>query len=115
MKEINLKILLLIILTLTLQAQAPGARSARIDVNSATQEELETLPGIGAIRARMIIRIREANGGFKTIGELRAIPQLTDKQFDRLRPRVRVGASLERERGSRPARTLKRLARASVY
>ena len=45
----------------------------KIDLNTATAEELETLPGIGAERARNIIADREANGTFRIVEDLTTV------------------------------------------
>lgn len=97
-KLIKPKILLLIILSLGLHAQQQPPKTAPIDVNSATQQQLETLPGIGPTRAKMIIRMRATSGPFKTVDELRAIPRLSDKQFEQLRQYVTLGPSVENRR-----------------
>ncbi len=62
-----------------------------IDINTATVEELEALPAIGEVRAQMIVRIRERNGPFKKVEELRALPRLSERQFEALRKLVAVG------------------------
>jgi len=63
-----------------------------IDINTATVKELEALPAIGEARAQMIVRIRERNGPFQNVEELRALPRLSEKQFDALRKLVTVGS-----------------------
>lgn len=62
----------------------------KLEINSASQSELEQLPGIGPERARWMIETRERNGAFRCVDELRAMPRLSDRQFDTLRPLVFV-------------------------
>jgi competence protein ComEA len=47
---------------------------AAVNVNTATQEQLESLNGIGPAKAKAIIDYRQKNGGFKTIDELEQVP-----------------------------------------
>ena len=63
---------------------------APINVNTATAQQLQQLPGIGPTRAVQIIRLREKNGPFRSVEELRAIPHLSDKQFQQLKKYVTV-------------------------
>jgi competence protein ComEA len=63
---------------------------APLDINRASAEQLADLPGIGPGRAAQIVRIRERNGPFRTIDELRMLPRLSEKQFQRLRDFVTV-------------------------
>lgn len=63
---------------------------ALLDLNSANAEQLDGLPGIGPVRAQAIVRIRERNGPFRSIDELRALPRLSEKAFARLRGLVTV-------------------------
>ena len=58
-----------------------------------TRDELLKLPGIGPTRAKFIVTMRERNGGFRCIEELRAVPRLTDKQFEKLRDLVKVSGT----------------------
>jgi competence protein ComEA len=82
-------------LALALAALLPGQTKtspdlAPLDLNRATAEELERLPGIGPVRAAAIVRIRERNGLFRSVDELRALPRLSEKQFEELRKYVVV-------------------------
>jgi competence protein ComEA len=61
-----------------------------LDLNSASVEQLDGLPGIGPARAALIVRIRERNGPFQSVDELRVLPRLSEKLFARLRERVTV-------------------------
>lgn len=61
-----------------------------ININTATQEELETLPSIGEVRAQAIITYREEHGGFRTIDELKEVSGIGDKIFADISPHVTV-------------------------
>lgn len=50
--------------------QTNGAERFKLDINTATQAELEQLPGIGPVLAQRILEYREANGVFTSISEL---------------------------------------------
>ena len=71
-------------------AKAPRP-SGPININTATVVQLEQLPGIGRSRAEMIVRIRERNGPFQKAEELRALPRLSEREFERLRKHIKVG------------------------
>jgi competence protein ComEA len=64
-----------------------------MNLNTASVEQLEALPGLGASRARMVVRVREKNGPFRSVLELRALPRLTQKQFESLSKRLYVEPS----------------------
>lgn len=63
-----------------------------LDLNRATAEELETLPGIGAAKAAAILAAREAQGGFASLEELEAVRGIGPALMAKLRPFVVVGA-----------------------
>ncbi|SHI48088.1 competence protein ComEA [Clostridium cavendishii DSM 21758] len=62
----------------------------RINLNSATIEELDSLPGVGKVTAEKIVEYRESKGGFKTIEELKNIGGLGDKKIDKFRDKIDV-------------------------
>jgi competence protein ComEA len=66
-------------------------RVSRLDINRATVEELQHLPGIGEVLARRVIERRTAHGPFRTVDELREVTGIGDKRLERLRPLVVVG------------------------
>ncbi len=53
---------------------APRLALAAVDVNTATQSQLETLPGIGPSKAIAILEFRNANGPFKAMSDLDKVP-----------------------------------------
>ena len=61
-----------------------------INISTATQEELESLPSIGEVRAQAIITYREEHGGFRTIDELKEVSGIGDKIFADISPHITV-------------------------
>lgn len=61
-----------------------------ININTATQEELESLPSIGEVRAQAIITYREEHGGFRTIDELKEVSGIGEKIFADISPHITV-------------------------
>ncbi|MGW7286452.1 helix-hairpin-helix domain-containing protein [Streptomyces sp. NPDC054847] len=68
---------------------AAGAAAGPISLNSATTEQLETLPGVGPVLAQHIIDHRMQNGGFRSVDELRDVNGIGDRRFEDLRNLVR--------------------------
>ncbi len=62
----------------------------RININTASASELETLPGIGPARAADIIKYREQHGFFKDIEELVEIPGIGPKTLENLRDHITI-------------------------
>ena len=65
----------------------PGGK---VNLNTATQAQLEDLPGIGPTYAQAIIAERQRRGGFKSVNELRSVHGIGDKRFAELAPLVTV-------------------------
>lgn len=61
-----------------------------ININTATQSELEFLPAVGPARAQSIIKYREDHGGFNSVDELTEIRGIGPATLERLRPLVVV-------------------------
>ncbi len=62
----------------------------RVNVNTATQAELELLPGIGPALAQRIIEHRRLRGAFRRVEDLDAVKGIGPKMLERLRPLVSV-------------------------
>jgi competence ComEA-like helix-hairpin-helix protein len=64
-----------------------------IDLNSATLEQLEELPGIGPVTAKEILRFREKSGRFQRVEDLLAIRRISRQKLEKIRPFVFVTAA----------------------
>jgi len=83
--------------------QAPGAAAAAakpaINLNAATLDQLETLPGIGRKTAERIIEYRTKSGGFKRIEDLMNVKGIGEKSFLKLKPLVAVPPKTDKAPG----------------
>ncbi|MEV4600591.1 ComEA family DNA-binding protein [Amycolatopsis sp. NPDC049253] len=68
-----------------------GAAPGKLDLNSATPEQLDTLPGVGEVTAGRIIDWRTQHGGFSSVEQLRDVEGIGESKFEKLREQVTVG------------------------
>jgi competence protein ComEA len=81
-------------------ARAVATAAAPVNLNTATQSQIETLPGIGAKAAQRIIEYRQKNGGFKKIEDLMNVKGIGEKSFLKLKPLITIGSEkVERTTG----------------
>lgn len=74
-------------------AGSPGPAAAgggKVDLNQATAEQLDTLPGVGPVTAKRIIEWRTAHGRFNSVDQLREIEGIGERRFSQLRGSVTV-------------------------
>ena len=69
-----------------------------LNLNTATQADLEKLPGVGAATAKQILDYRQKNNGFKKVEELMNIKGIGEKSFLKLKPLVTVAPAKTQER-----------------
>lgn len=62
-----------------------------MDLNRATQDDLEALPGVGPVTAERILGWREENGRFSAVEELLEVSGIGERTLERLAPMVAVG------------------------
>ncbi|MFG2064659.1 helix-hairpin-helix domain-containing protein [Micromonospora sp. NPDC048871] len=67
----------------------PGA-GGRVNLNTATQAQLETLPGVGPVLARRIIEHRDQHGGFRSVSDLRQVNGIGEARYEELKDLVTV-------------------------
>lgn len=66
----------------------PAAEDGRLDLNAATAEQLDALPGIGPVLAQRIVEARRARGPFQSVDDLVEIDGISVRIVDELRPLV---------------------------
>ena len=64
---------------------------AAVNINTATQSELEVVKGLGPAKAKAIIQYREANGSFKNVDELDNVKGFGKASIDKLKDELSVG------------------------
>jgi competence protein ComEA len=72
-------------------AGSPGAGAAtaqKVHLNSATLEELDTLPGVGPVTAQKILDYRTDHGAFQTVDELDAVSGIGPARMAEIKPLV---------------------------
>ncbi len=62
--------------------------SGKVNVNTATAEQLELLPGVGDVRARAIVAARKQRGGFQSLEQLVEVKGIGNALLERLRPHL---------------------------
>lgn len=68
-----------------------GAAGGKVNINTATAEQLDTLPGVGESTAQKIIADRETNGPFSSPEDLKRVSGIGDKKYAELADLITVG------------------------
>ena len=71
-------------------AASKRSHKGLLDLNRATEEDFDALPGIGPRLAERILEYRKSAGAFHSLDELRAVKGIGKKTFERIRPLVTV-------------------------
>ena len=71
-------------------APAPGVPAEPVDLNTATAEQLDTLPGVGPVTAAAIVAWRDQHGAFQSVDQLGDVDGIGPARLDKLRDLVRV-------------------------
>lgn len=61
-----------------------------ININTATESELQSIPGVGEVKAKSIIIYREKNGGFKKIEEIKSVNGIGEKTFEKIKEFIKL-------------------------
>ena len=73
-----------------LAAESRASLSGVVNLNTASSEQLQMLPGVGEVRANAIIDARKKNGGFKSVDDLVEVKGVGPSLLEKLRPYVAV-------------------------
>ena len=73
-----------------LEIAAKAAEEGLVNINTASEEELCTLPGIGASRAADIVRYREKNGSFQSKEDIMKVSGIKQNAYDKLCDKITV-------------------------
>ncbi|MCB6994365.1 helix-hairpin-helix domain-containing protein [bacterium 210820-DFI.6.37] len=71
-------------------AEGLSSGDDKVNINTATSEELQTLSGVGPATAEKILDYRSSNGAFKRIEDLKKIDGIGDKTFEKLKEQIKV-------------------------
>jgi competence protein ComEA len=82
-------------------AETKAAPASKVNVNTATVQQLEELPGVGPALAARIVEYRQKSGGFKSTQELLNVKGIGEKSLQKLQPHVTVGEGTARASSSR--------------
>ena len=77
---------------LTTAAPSAAADAAQVNLNTASVEELEALPGVGPSKAKAIVEYRTAHP-FETIEEMKNVRGIGDATFEDLKDQITVGSA----------------------
>jgi competence ComEA-like helix-hairpin-helix protein len=93
-----LRICLLVYALSLLAAGLPAKKkppSVPVNLNTATSEELQQVPGIGPVNAEKILQMRKAYGAFKSVDDLLAIKGIGPKRLEKMRKYLVAGKAAQ--------------------
>lgn len=80
------KVILALVVFLSISLNA----MAGVNINTATQAELESLDGIGPTKAQSIINYRKSHGGFKSVDDLKQVDGIGNTTLENLRKNISI-------------------------
>jgi comEA protein len=78
--------------------------AAPVNLNTATSEELQLVPGIGPVTAEKILQMRKSYGAFKSVDDLSAIRGIGPKRLEKMRKYLTVGKAASQSKPTSAAK-----------
>jgi comEA protein len=91
-----LPILLTLVAPFAVRADTKHPPAHPVDLNTATAEQLQQVPGIGPSTARAIVNFRQKSGPFQRIEDLLAIKGISKARLEKMRPYLTVNPPAQR-------------------
>lgn len=73
----------------------PQDNNGKIDLNTATLQQLQLLPGVGETIAQRILDYRSEHNSFNSVEDLMNVSGIGEKKFEQIKPYVKVGGNYE--------------------
>ena len=75
---------------MTQQTQKETPQTSKININTASEQELDSLPGIGSVKAKAIIDYRKKYGNFKTKRDIIKVKGIGEKTYEKLKDKIEI-------------------------
>ena len=102
-RRVLLLVLVAILFSHVVAANKKKPPGQPINLNTATSEQLQEVPGIGPVTAEKILKMRKLHGPFKSVNELRAIKGIGPKRLAKMKPYLAVNSEPPRKKNSKNA------------
>ncbi len=83
-------VLVVVVLFSFIGGYAIGEENAKININTATAQELLSLKGVGAKKANSIIAYRDEKGSFASIEDIKNVKGIGDKMFEKIKDMITI-------------------------
>ncbi len=81
---------ILLAITVSFAGMAAESVTAKVDINKATVEQLQTLPGVGEVIAKRIVEYRQTNGSFEKAADIMNVKGIGEKSYLKMKDRISV-------------------------
>lgn len=79
-----------------------GQAEGLVNLNTATAEQLESVPNIGKSKAEAIVQYRKDNGDFKTVEDVKKVKGIGDKLFEKIKDHLTIKGEISAQKTEKP-------------